>query len=74
MPEETIVASCRVMTVSSAALTRFGRSLMSIFMPDFFWSRRMTWRPLFLSSSITADSLMPVIMPSWGSPAPSTAL
>ena len=28
MPEETMVASWRVMIVSSAALTRFGRSLM----------------------------------------------
>ena len=30
MPEEIMVASWRVMTVSSAALTRFGPSEMSI--------------------------------------------
>ena len=72
MPEETMVASWRVMIVSSAALTRFGRSLSSIFMPDFFSSRRMTWRPLVLSSAITAASLTPVMTPSWGRPAAST--
>ena len=69
-----MVASWRVMIVSSAALTRFGRSWSSIFMPLFFSSSRMTWRPRFLSSSITACWLTPVIMPSWGRPAPSTAL
>ena len=45
MPEETMVASWRVMTVSSAALTRFGMRRSSIFMPLFFSSSRMTWRP-----------------------------
>ena len=33
MPEVIMVASWRVMTVSSAALTRFGTSVMSVFRP-----------------------------------------
>ena len=40
MPDEIIVASCRVITVSSCALTRFGPSEMSILRPDFFSSMR----------------------------------
>ncbi len=74
MPDETMVASWRVMIVSSAALTRFGIRRSSIFMPLFFSSSRMTWSPRFLSSSMTADWLTPWIVPSEGRPAPSTAL
>ena len=53
MPEEIIVASWRDMTVSSAALTRFGPSRSSIFRPDFFSSSAMTFRPWALSSDVT---------------------
>ena len=43
-----MVASWRVMIVSSAALTRFGIRRSSMFMPLFFSSSRMTWRPAVL--------------------------
>ena len=54
MPDEIIVASWRVMTVSSCALTRLGPSDSSIWRPDFFSSSAMTRRPRPLSSSVTA--------------------
>ena len=54
MPEEIIVASWRVMTVSSAALTRFGMILSSTWSPLFFSASSITWSPRPRSSSVTA--------------------
>jgi hypothetical protein len=74
MPEEIIVASWRDMTVSSFGFTRLGRSLMSMFMPDFFSSRLMTRRPRFFSSSVIDCLLSPLSSPLWGRPEASSAV
>jgi hypothetical protein len=63
MPDEIIVASCRDITVSSAALTRFGPSRSSIWRPDFFSSRAMTFRPCSLSMAVTLCLSGPSISP-----------
>ena len=62
------------MTVSSAALTRFGPSRSSIFIADFFSSSVMTFRPLAFSSDVTVFLSTPSIAPVCGMPARSTAL
>jgi hypothetical protein len=74
MPEEIMVASWRVITVSSAALTRFGPSESSMLRPDFFSRRSMIVRPCVRSCSITAPRLAPTSSPADGVPAPSSAL
>src|SRR3954453_7779208 len=74
MPEEIMVASWRVMTVSSCALTRLGPRDSSIESPVFFSTRSMTVRPRDFSSAVTASREMPVISPFSGVPVPSTAL
>ena len=74
MPEEIMVASWRVMIVSSWALTRL-TSVISIWRPDFLRSlRSMTVRPRALSSSTTASLVAPTISPVDGMPEASTAL
>ena len=74
MPEEIIVASWRDMTVSSAALTRLGPRLSSIWSPLFFSSRAMTFRPCSLSMWVTDCLSAPSISPFCGMPERSTAL
>ena len=74
MPEEIMVASWRVMTVSSCALTRLGPNDSSIWSPVFFSTSSMTVRPRDFSSALTASREMPVISPFSGVPAESTAL
>jgi hypothetical protein len=73
MPEAIMVASWRVMTVSSVALTRL-TSVISAFRPVFFSLRSMTVRPRALSSSVTASLVAPAISPADGMPEASTAL
>ena len=68
-----MVASWRVMIVSSWALTRL-ISVISIWRPDFFSLRSMTVRPRALSSSVTASLVAPTISPVDGMPEASTAL
>ena len=54
MPEVIIVASWRVMTVSSAALTRWTKERSAL--KAFFFSRSsMTFRPCARSCSVTAS-------------------
>src|ERR1044072_9521996 len=74
MPEEIMVASWRVMTVSSCALTRFGPSDSSMLSPVFFSTRSITVRPRAFSSAVTASRERPVISPFSGVPVPSIAL
>ena len=73
MPEAIMVASWRVMIVSSWALTRLN-SVISACRPDFFSFRSMTVRPRALSSSVTASLVAPTISPVDGMPEASTAL
>src|ERR1700754_1562389 len=73
MPEEIIVASWRVMTVSSAAFTRL-TSVSSMLRPDFFSASWMTLSPCLRSWSMTSCLEDPEICPFDGTPAPSTAL
>src|SRR3954471_287747 len=73
MPDETIVASWRVMIVRSLALTRDG-SLSSIDRPVFFSCRLVTVRPRERSSSVAACLESPVTSPFWGTPVASVAL
>ena len=62
MPDEIMVASWRVMIVSSAALTRL-TSVISIWKPVFFSFRSMTVRPWAFSSAMTASFVAPTISP-----------
>ena len=69
-----MVASWRVMTVSSWALTFFGPSESSMLNPVFFSTRSITVRPRDFSSAVTASRERPEISPFSGVPAASTAL
>ena len=73
MPDEIMVASWRVMIVSSCAFTRL-MSVISIWRPDLRSLRSMTVRPRALSSSVTAALVAPTISPVDGMPEASTAL
>ena len=73
MPDEIMVASWRVMIVSSAAFTRL-TSVISIWKPVFFSFRSITVRPLAFSSAMTASFVAPTISPVAGMPEASTAL
>ena len=72
MPEVIMVASWRVMTVSSAALTR--PKERSAFSSEGFSDSSMTFRPWAFSSWVTASLEAPETWPLDGTPAPSTAL
>ena len=74
MPEEIMVASWRVMTVSSWALTFLPPSESSILSPVFFSTRSITVSPRDFSSAVTASRETPEISPFSGVPAASTAL
>ena len=75
MPEEIMVASWRVMTVSSCGLDLLRRRARApCLSPVFFSTRSITVRPRAFSSSVTASRETPVISPFSGVPAASTAL
>jgi hypothetical protein len=72
MPELIMVASWRVITVSSADLMR--PKEMSALSADFFSLNSMIFRPWERSCAVTASREAPLSWPLDGTPAPSTAL
>ena len=74
MPEVIIVASWRVMTVSSVALTRLKSVMSALERATSSPRSSMIFRPWACSCSVTASLDGPLSSPFDGTPAPSTAL